>query len=108
MPVFLKVEFEDKTTKEVELPVYVWYYTNLWTTDVPTEGKSVSKVTLDPRRNIPDSDRSNNWSHLKGDGDSAKPEEKSSEGEKPQATGGDGDDGQEDDYRTEVRILKHS
>jgi len=96
MPVFLKVEFEDKTTKEVELPVYVWYYTNLWTTDVPTEGKSVSKVTLDPRRNIPDSDRSNNsWSAPKGDGDAAKPEEKSSEGEKPQAAGGDGDDGQE-------------
>ena len=94
MPVFLKVEFEDKTSKEVELPVYVWYYTNLWTADVPTEGKSVSKVTLDPRRNVPDSDRSNNtWSAPKNEEAEPKSENKSSDGEKPEEAKGDGDGG---------------
>lgn len=60
MPVFLRVEFDDQSTKDVSLPVYIWYYTNLWSTDIPTDGKNVVKVTLDPRRNTPDSDRSNN------------------------------------------------
>jgi hypothetical protein len=92
MPVFLKVEFEDKTSKEVELPVYVWYYTNLWTADVPTEGKSVAKVTLDPRRNVPDSDRSNNtWSAPKNEEAEPKSEDKSSDGEKAEGSDGDGD-----------------
>jgi hypothetical protein len=99
MPVFLRVEFEDKTTKDVELPVYVWYYTNLWSADVPTEGKSVAKVTLDPRRNIPDADRSNNsWNAPKAEKDAGESSE-----EKPKAEGGgegDGEgDGGDDDRR---------
>ncbi len=92
MPVFLRVEFEDKTTKDVELPVYVWYYTNLWTTDVPTEGKSVAKVTLDPRRNVPDADRSNNtWTAPKADAESQDKSEKSADEEQADDDDGDGD-----------------
>ena len=60
MPVFLKVDFADGSSRNVELPVYVWYYTNLWTTDIPTDGKTVTQISLDPNRNLPDCDRDNN------------------------------------------------
>ena len=60
MPVFLKVDFADGSSRNVELPVYVWYYTNLWTTEIPTEGKSITQISLDPDRNLPDCDRDNN------------------------------------------------
>ncbi len=60
MPVFLKIDFDDGSSEEVRLPVYVWYYTNLWTTEVPTEGKSVVGVTIDPDNKLPDVDRDNN------------------------------------------------
>ncbi len=69
MPVFLTIEFSDGSTLEHNLPVQVWYYTNLWTTDIPLDGKSVAKVVIDSERILPDGNRRNNtWT---------KPEEES-------------------------------
>ncbi|MEQ1905026.1 MAG: M1 family metallopeptidase [Pirellulaceae bacterium] len=60
MPVLLEVEFEDGSITSTKLPVFVWHYTNVWQTQVPTEGKKVVRVTLDPEIRMPDADRSNN------------------------------------------------
>ncbi len=60
MPVKLRVEFDDGTSIDHNLPVYVWYYSNLWTTEVETHGKKVTKVTVDPDRQMPDANRLNN------------------------------------------------
>jgi hypothetical protein len=59
MPVFIRVEFVDGTAKDVSLPVQIWHYTNLWTTRIPTDGKAVHRVLLDPERVLPDSRRRN-------------------------------------------------
>jgi hypothetical protein len=60
MPVQLRVEFEDGTEKDISLPVQIWNYTNQWTAVVPTDGKTVRKITLDPDQVMPDSQRKNN------------------------------------------------
>lgn len=60
MPVKMKVEFDDGSSQEIDLPVYIWYYTNLWTTEVPTPGKSITSVVIDPDNKFPDIDRANN------------------------------------------------
>lgn len=63
MPVHLRIEFDDKTSLDHTLPVYVWNYSNLWTTEIPTHGKKIVKVTVDPDRVMPDLNRRNNsWS----------------------------------------------
>lgn len=60
MPVQLKVEYTDGSESLHSLPVYIWHYTNLWETDIPTEGRAIAKVTVDPNRVMPDLDRKNN------------------------------------------------
>lgn len=60
MPVLLHVEFTDGSSLDHDLPVYVWYYTNLWTAEIPTAGKSVKRVTIDRKRVMPDLNRRNN------------------------------------------------
>ena len=60
MPVQLQIDFEDGTSLRHDLPVYIWYYTNVWTTEIDTQGKKIVKVTVDPNRILPDSDRRNN------------------------------------------------
>lgn len=60
MPVTVEIHFEDETTRRVSLPVQVWHYTNQWVFRVPTEGKSIQQVVVDPDRRMPDSRRTNN------------------------------------------------
>lgn len=60
MPVKLRIEFDDTTTIDHDLPVYVWYYSNLWTTEIDTHGRKVVKVVVDPDRTMPDANRLNN------------------------------------------------
>lgn len=60
MPVLLRIEFDDNTSIDHTLPVYVWNYTNLWTTEIETHGKKIVKVSVDPDRKMPDSNRLNN------------------------------------------------
>jgi hypothetical protein len=78
MPVRLRVEFEDQTSVDQTLPVYIWYYSNLWTTEVDTQGKKIVRVIVDPDRQLPDAVRKNNtWTAPDADGDA--PSEKSAE-----------------------------
>ncbi|MDP1563874.1 MAG: M1 family metallopeptidase [Pirellulaceae bacterium] len=60
MPVTLRIEFDDDSTKDVTLPVQIWHYTNLWTATVETGGKAIKKVVIDPDRRLPDVRRTNN------------------------------------------------
>jgi hypothetical protein len=60
MPVILEIEFADGTIERRDLPVYIWYYTNLWTTEIATNGKKVVSVSIDSYGKFPDADRSNN------------------------------------------------
>jgi hypothetical protein len=60
MPVWMQVDFANGTTQQIDLPVYVWYYTNLWTTEVPTQGKEITRVVIDSAGDLPDADRANN------------------------------------------------
>lgn len=60
MPVTLRIEFDDETTKDMKLPVQVWHYTNLWTVNVETDGKKIQRVIVDPDRRLPDTKRTNN------------------------------------------------
>ncbi|HMP77916.1 MAG TPA: M1 family metallopeptidase [Pirellulaceae bacterium] len=60
MPVILHIEYTDGTDTRIELPVQIWNYTNLWTTEVQIDDKQISRVTIDPDRVMPDWDRDNN------------------------------------------------
>ncbi len=60
MPVSLRIEFEDDSTKDLTLPVQIWHYTNLWTLNVETDGRVIKRVTVDPDRRLPDVRRTNN------------------------------------------------
>jgi hypothetical protein len=60
MPVHLRIVFDDQTSIDHHLPVYVWNYSNLWTTEIGTHGKKIVKVSIDPERQMPDLNRRNN------------------------------------------------
>ncbi len=60
MPVKLKVEFDDQSERIIDLPVQVWHYTNVWTLNVETDGRAITRVELDPERRLPDFRRTNN------------------------------------------------
>jgi hypothetical protein len=59
MPVELQVVMEDGTTRQLKLPVEIWYGGDRYNLLVP-DGKKVVKVTIDPRSIYPDVRRENN------------------------------------------------
>jgi hypothetical protein len=62
MPVELELVMDDGTTKQMSLPVEVWYGGSHYNVLVP-EAKKVVRVTIDPKRLYPDVRRENNvWS----------------------------------------------
>jgi aminopeptidase N len=62
MPVQLEIEFTNGEKLNHDLPVYVWYYTNLWTTDVAIGDRTIKRVIIDRKRVMPDLNRrNNNW-----------------------------------------------
>jgi hypothetical protein len=87
MPVFLRVEFEDGSATDVDLPVQIWHYTNQWTTTVPLEGKSIRRVLLDPNGYLADSRPSN---HL-WQAPQPEPEEEKAEAGTPSPPPSEGD-----------------
>jgi hypothetical protein len=92
MPLSVMVQFEDNSEAKVELPVEVWHYTNLWPVRVPTEGKAIKSVVVDPDRLLPDANRRNNtWKPAapKADGDA----DAQADSSEPKTDEGDGDDG---------------
>ena len=62
MPVELELVMDDGTTKQMSLPVEVWYGGDHYNVLVP-EAKKVVRVTIDPKKLYPDVRRENNvWS----------------------------------------------
>jgi hypothetical protein len=62
MPVELELVMDDGTTKQLSLPVEVWYRGDHYNVLVP-EAKKVVRVTIDPKKLYPDVRRENNvWS----------------------------------------------
>jgi hypothetical protein len=59
MPVELELVMDDGTTKQMSLPVEVWYRGDHYNMLVP-EAKKVVKVTIDPKKLYPDVRRKNN------------------------------------------------
>ena len=67
MPVELELVMDDGTTRQMRLPVEVWYGGPRYSVLVP-EAKKVVKVTIDPRQLYPDVRRGNNvWGDVKSE-----------------------------------------
>ncbi|SKB62269.1 M1 family metallopeptidase [Luteibacter sp. 22Crub2.1] len=63
MPSTLRVTFEDKTTRDIRIPVETWQQHTAFDVTVPGQKRIVSAV-IDPDHALPDRDRSNNvWPH---------------------------------------------
>ncbi|MFH5832580.1 M1 family metallopeptidase [Halalkalibaculum sp. DA3122] len=59
MPVIMQVTLADGSTQRVELPVHVWHRGNTWTAKLDTK-QEITRVEIDPDRELPDIDPSNN------------------------------------------------
>lgn len=59
MPATLRVTFDDKTTKDIRIPVETWQQHKSFDVAVPGSHKIVAAV-IDPDHKVPDRDRSNN------------------------------------------------
>jgi hypothetical protein len=60
MPAEVKITFSDGTSDTRRLPVEMWNYGRRFTMTIPTGGKRVMAVEIDPRHAYPDMDRTNN------------------------------------------------
>ncbi|MDF3981732.1 M1 family metallopeptidase [Luteibacter sp. PPL201] len=59
MPATLRVTFDDKTTRDIRIPVETWQQHTRFDVYVPG-GKRVVAATIDPDHRVPDHDRTNN------------------------------------------------
>lgn len=60
MPVFMRLTYADGSAEDVSLPVEIWSTTDRWRASIPTGGRRVVRVELDPDGVYPDTDRGNN------------------------------------------------
>lgn len=60
MPVHYLVEYTDGTRERRTLPVQAWFTTDEWTTVWASEGRTITRIVIDPDIAYPDLDRSNN------------------------------------------------
>lgn len=60
MPVEVRVVFRDGTSETRRIPVEAWYGSERFVLRVPSEGRDVRAVQLDPDGRLPDVDRQNN------------------------------------------------
>lgn len=60
MPLTFKATFDDGTTLTRKLPVEIWAWTSHWKAEIPTSGKRVVEVQVDPMEMMPDADPLNN------------------------------------------------
>ncbi|MDR8393967.1 M1 family metallopeptidase [Aliifodinibius sp. S!AR15-10] len=71
MPVIMKVTLADGSTQTVNLPVHVWHRGNTWTEKLNTD-QPIKSVQLDPNRELPDIDASNDyWTDSQSSGKSS-------------------------------------
>lgn len=59
MPVVLKIKYADETEVTIKIPVEVWYSTNHYEYKLSTD-KQIVSVEVDPEKDFPDMDRTNN------------------------------------------------
>jgi hypothetical protein len=63
MPVEMRVTYNDGSQENIALPVEIWSTTDRWRASIRNGGRTVTKVELDPRGLLPDTDPENNtWS----------------------------------------------
>jgi len=60
MPVRMEIDYDDGSSEIVDLPVEIWAQTSRWRAGIKTHGRMISKITLDPDKILPDTDRDNN------------------------------------------------
>jgi hypothetical protein len=59
MPVVIQITFNNGTTQRLQLPVETWFQHTTYTLSVPVTA-SITTVTIDPERMLPDANRQNN------------------------------------------------
>jgi hypothetical protein len=60
MPVSMEVEYTDGFVETRRLPVEIWSTTNVWRAAWDAGGRTIERITLDPRSVYPDINRENN------------------------------------------------
>ena len=60
MPAELRLTWSDSIVETRRLPVEMWNYGRRYVLEVPSEGRRLLRVEVDPRRAYPDVDRANN------------------------------------------------
>lgn len=60
MPILLRIDFQDKTTQELRIPVEIWRLNNRHVSKLIMTSKTVKSVTLDPHQETADADTDNN------------------------------------------------
>lgn len=60
MPLTFKATFDDGTTITKKLPIEIWAWTSHWPAEIPTNGKRVVEVQVDPLEMMPDVNPGNN------------------------------------------------
>ncbi len=60
MPLLLRVDFQDKTTQELRIPVEIWRLNDKHVSKLIMTPKLIKSITLDPHQETADSDTANN------------------------------------------------
>ncbi len=60
MPVFYKLTYDDGSTEERRVPVEGFFWSDTRTVAIPTGGKKIKSVEVDPNDSLPDVERRNN------------------------------------------------
>ena len=60
MPVILKIDYADGSTEELRIPAEIWRRNASFVEKMIVTPKEITRLTLDPRIELPDTDRSNN------------------------------------------------
>ena len=59
-PLTFKVVYSDEAAETRTLPVEVWKTSNWISETIPSAGRSVTKIIVDPNEDLPDMDPKNN------------------------------------------------
>ena len=60
MPVFYRLTYDDGATEERRVPVEGFFWSDTRTVAIPTGGKKIKNVEVDPEDALPDVERRNN------------------------------------------------
>jgi len=60
MPILYRLTFDDGTTLDRRVPIEAFYTSDVFAAYVPTDGRKIKEVRVDPDDDMPDIDRANN------------------------------------------------